>query len=516
MAEVPVTFDPSGRTAWVETGVTVLDAAKAAGVAIEATCAGRGTCGACGVRILSGEVASADELERRSLGPDSGNLRLACRARVCGPVTVRPLIRSRVTGGASGEVPPGSRLAVGVDLGTTSVVAAVVDARTGRELGRAVTANEQRSFGADVMSRISAAYAGQGPVLEQLARDSIEAAIVAALGDTTASVELVMIAANTAMGALVQGIPVDTLSTAPFTAPEPWPQALREGFRDARLQSAQSTVLPPLGAFVGGDALAGALATELLSGPGPAMLIDVGTNAEVVLASGKELIATSGPAGPAFEGAGIGCGGPATAGGIVAVRLADDGSLEIRTIEGAPARWFTGAGLVSATALLRRTGHLDATGLMSAEGPLQSRFSRDEAGVARFDFDAGVSLTQLDIRAIQLAVAAIRVAVGSVLEDAGLRGGDLRSVSVAGAFGAALDLSDLVDLGLIPSGAAGAARLAGNTALAGAIELAREAPARREESISRIVGSVRVLDLATRPGFNERLMAAMTLDATLG
>ena len=158
-SRVPVTFEPAGVTTWVVAGTTLTDAARQAGIMVPAPCGGRGVCGSCGVSVLAGALASADEAERAMLVRARPGIRLACRATVVGPVTVRPLALDATSVQAPalvGSMAAGP-LVAGVDLGTTSVAVALVDPRTGRELARASVANRQQRFGADVLARLSAA-----------------------------------------------------------------------------------------------------------------------------------------------------------------------------------------------------------------------------------------------------------------------------------------------------------------------------------------------------------------------
>ena len=153
---VAVTFAPSGAVARVPAGSTVLEAARTGGVAIPSTCGGRATCGSCGVRVLEGELPAPDELETAALRRAPQGVRLACRALVDGPVTVRPLMapategRPAVAGAPDARVRPTDSLRVvaAVDLGTTTVAAVLAEADGGRRLGEAVVANAQQSWGA--------------------------------------------------------------------------------------------------------------------------------------------------------------------------------------------------------------------------------------------------------------------------------------------------------------------------------------------------------------------------------
>ena len=517
---VAVTFSPAGLTVLVPVGTLVVEAARRAGVLVPAPCGGRGVCGSCGVRVLDGELAPPDEDEASGLARAPHGVRLACRARIAGPVELRPLAVHAGTGAIASEarvVPTAvsaSRLVAGVDLGTTTVAAVVVDAATGRELSRAAVPNRQQSYGADILSRLAAAL-GEGEIaLSQLAWSSIRDALSAALGlvaEPLPSLASVVVAGNTAMSALVAGADVARLAVYPFEIPE-LPTTLDAselGFTAA--QDAIVTLLPPIAGFVGGDALAGVIAGGLCDADAPTLLVDVGTNAEVLLAGVGPIRAASAAAGPAFEGAGISCGGPAAPGAVESVRLGEDGSVDLTVIGGGAPAWVSGSGLVSAVAELVRRGHVTEDGLLVAEGPLASRVGRDEGGVLGVVLDeaSGLRLTQLDIRALQLAKAAVRVAVERVLNSAGVAAVDVDEVRVAGAFGGAMEPADLADLGVVPAGLARCMTAVGNTALEGAamialdeglLSCAREAAA----------GAVQV-DLASDPGFSAALMAATRL-----
>ncbi|HEY5540207.1 MAG TPA: ASKHA domain-containing protein, partial [Coriobacteriia bacterium] len=449
-ARVPVTFSPAGVTVWVRPGTTVDAAAKAAHVLVPTPCAGRGVCAGCGVRVIAGELEVPDEVERRSLRRAPEGVRLACRARVAGPVEVRPLFSAPVSGvaavaeGASERASTVS-LVAGVDLGTTSVAVLIAEAASGREIGRASVANQQASFGADVLSRVSAALSGQAAELRALAEDSVCDALQAAAaagGVDLSRVARVQVAANSAMAALLVGADVSTLAAHPFASPvggDPLPRDSR--VRVALAPDAEVALIPPIAAFVGGDALAATVAAGLVDVAAPTLLVDLGTNAELVLAQPDGLWVASTAAGPAFEGAGVSCGGPAIIGAVDRVDISA-GAVLLHAIGDAEPRWFSGAGLVSAAAQLVAVGHIAPDGAMVPEGPLAARFARDEAGVlcVRLSQEGAPSvvLTQLDVRALQLAKAAVRMGIETLLRHAGLSADSLAEVLVAGAFGAAL------------------------------------------------------------------------------
>jgi uncharacterized 2Fe-2S/4Fe-4S cluster protein (DUF4445 family) len=518
--QATVTFVPSGVAVEVPLGTSLADAALLAGILLATPCGGRGLCAGCAVRVVSGALDPPDESEELALKRAAEGIRLACRARVAGPVEVQPLWTSRQPSvstsaprveGANANV---GNLVAGVDLGTTTVAALLVDAESGRELARAATANLQSSFGADVLSRVSAALAGSQEELQNRAEESVAAALSAAAsagGASLSAISRLVIAGNSAMAALAVGADVSSLASHPFSAPQGIGRfAPRSSLRDVVPTSAEVIVVPPVAAFVGGDALAATVAAGLVDAEGPTLLVDVGTNAEIVLAlPGGLLLVASTAAGPAFEGVGISSGGPAADGAVERVELTADGPV-LHCIGEAEPAWFSGAGLISALAVLLGSGHLATDGRLTSEGPLHDRFAVDEDGVVGVrlssEGDTRLVVTQLDVRAVQLAKAAVRTGVQSVLRHAGVSAGDLRELLVAGAFGAALDPEDLVALGVLPSNSAGRIRRVGNAALEGAAVFALD-PTTYDlaaEVANKAVG----VDLASDEGFNTSFVAA--------
>jgi uncharacterized 2Fe-2S/4Fe-4S cluster protein (DUF4445 family) len=471
------------------------------------------------VRVISGALEAPDEVEAHALQRAPEGVRLACRARVEGPVEVRPLFSadSRTPPQESVGAPPawvaGSRVVAGVDLGTTTVAALLVDADSGREIARAVVPNRQASFGADVLSRISAALSGENEALQRAAEDSVVAALEAAA--SVAGVELgktqrVVIAGNSAMIALLSGADVSGLAAHPFAAPEvPDRLAATSAVRGLLPTSAEVWLVPPMASFVGGDALAASLSAGLIDVRVPTLLVDIGTNAELVLALPGRTLVASAAAGPAFEGAGLASGGPATLGAVERVEIEGE-SPALHVIGGVEASWLSGAGFVSAVAALVAVGHILANGAMSSRGPLGARFTTDDAGVVAVVLSEKgsptVRLTQLDVRALQLAKAAVRVGIETILRHAGISAADLGGVLVAGAFGAALDPADLIALGVLPVNAEHGARRLGNASLDGAAAMALDSALLGVGREFRAV--VEHIDLASDAGFNAAFISA--------
>ncbi len=542
MAEcVPVRFEPGGLTIWVERGTPLVEAARKAGSSVDTPCAGRGVCGGCGVRVLEGALAPPDEMELVGLRRAPAGVRLACRAIVVDPVCVRPVVAYPTRSVRDSGARPSPRgvpkaLVAAVDLGTSSVAAVILERESRIEVGRGSAPNHQSAWGADVVSRIAAAVAGEADALREAAERSVLDALVAACADEglcVASIERLVVAGNSAMSGLLLGADVSGLAAHPFTEPYAGSAALREHSSIvAELpKDAETVVLPPLAGFVGGDVLAGLVAEDLLEAEG--MLIDLGTNAEVVLAVEEGLVVTSAAAGPAFEAVGLSSGGPAVPGAIERVELGSDGRLEFSVIGETEPRWMCGSGLVSAVALLRRLGHIDADGLLWNDGPLLEHFferdgvrtvrlpgivrrgtgatSSESSGaeVANDSSRDSIVITQLDVRAFQLAKAAVHSAIDAVARAVSGSDGE-KDVIIAGAFGSALEVGDLVDLGVLPQEFAARARVGGNTSLLGAAMIAVDATLERQ--LGGVGARLRHVQLALEEDFSGRYLAALRLE----
>lgn len=518
-ARVPVTFSPAGVTVWVASGSTVLAAARAAGVLISAPCGGRGVCGSCAVRVLEGVLEPPDDLERAGLSSAPQGVRLACRARVASHVVLSPVVNQSTQSSVRHSASQVSDLVAGVDLGTTTVGAVIIARATGMELGRATVPNAQQSYGSDVLSRISASMDGAGAELATAAERSILQALESACGHAGAclkEVRRLVIAANSAMMTLVLQADPASLATAPFELPD-LPSPMTVGLLAAALPNSTIEFAPPIAAFVGGDASAGLLAAGMLrtdagTDSGPEILVDMGTNAEIVAVSRLGITAASAPAGPAFEGFGISSGG-AWARGAVEYVSADGSDLLISVAGGGPGEFVSGSGLIGAIATLLRAGHLAPDGRMLAEGPWSDRFSH-VGEVLAFSLSAegtgGPFIMQTDVRAFQMAQAAVATALTAVLSAARIKIASVERVVVGGGFGSAVRPDDLIELGILPQELAGRIELAGNTALLGAAMLAFDeslAPALRAE-----IANVTHLDLAADPGFSAAFLEHLSLE----
>jgi len=385
-----------------------------------------------------------------------------------------------------------------VDLGTTTLALELVDLRTGQVADRVSAVNAQASYGADVVSRITFAFENPDNLRRlrtaavQLINDLV-GAMCRRAGVPRHRIYDAVVAGNTAMNHIFCGVAVDSLALAPFHAVfSILPPLAAAEIGLALHPQARVYVSPNIKSFVGGDITAGLAASGLAAMPGHALFIDLGTNGEIVLKKGTEFAATSTAAGPAFEGMNISCGMLAVPGAIH--RAEWDNGFKLRTIDDLPPQGVCGTGLIDILA-----GAL-ARGLIGRDG-------RILGPEKRLRLTDRLSLTQQDIRDVQLAVGAVRSGVRLMLREFRLKTDDLSRILVAGAFGSSLDVANAVALGLLPDVPLEKIAFIGNSSLAGARLFLVSRPARTAaEALSAGIGHV---SLASRPDFQDEFVRAL-------
>lgn len=414
-----------------------------------------------------------------------------------------------------------------VDIGTTTVVAYLVDLADGKPVGTGSAPNPQGAHGADVVSRVEYAdteVAGLQTLREE-AVDVVNRVIAEACDEAGGvrrdDVYEVTVVGNTCMTHLFLGLTPHYVARAPYipVVDEPLCLSPQETGLDISPRAEVHT-LPNIAGWVGADTVGGLLATRLAESPGPTVAIDIGTNGEVMLWSGKETLVCSTAAGPAFEGAQILHGMRAAAGAVERVRVTEEG-LAVDTIRSAPAVGICGSGLLDALAVLLDLGVVDSSGKMvdppaaaTLPGHAQSRLA-GEGNDRHFVLvpaegtgtGAPIVLTQRDVRQLQLAKGAVRAGLQVLLEEAALQPADLERILLAGAFGSYIDRRSAVRVGLVPPLPLAQIMPVGNAAGAGAV---LALVSRRErDAASRIAREARHVELSSRPDFQMQFMETM-------
>ncbi len=524
-----IVFEPLGRRAIARPGESLIEVARRHGVRIVSACGAQGLCRSCAVRI-EGAVPPPDDGDADAFDTQEldGGWRLACRSIPRGACTVhvpaRTLAAAVVRGqeGGSGAVPivePVSRpgdvpLGLAVDLGTTNLAAALVHMPSGAVLATAAKENPQGIYGADIVSRMAQVLADGGRALEmqRVVVDAINEIAREATDGAPERIGHVAVVGNTVMQHLLLGYPVEPLAHAPYTPFASAPvdlEAAGIGLRAAR--GARLYVGPGIAGFIGGDHVAALLEVLAAPPPGCFLLLDIGTNTEISLVDGDRVTAVSCASGPAFEGWTLTCGMRAARGAVERVRV-HDARVALQTIDGADPVGICGSGVVSLLAELRRSGAANARGALQRAHPrVRERAGEREFLLADPATGSGLPLvfTQDDVRAVQLAKAAIRAGVDLLLADHGITERDLHAVVVAGAFGRFVAIEDLVTIGMLPPVDLSRVLQVGNSAAAGVCRMLACRAARARAA--RLAAEVRYLELASRPDFQKTFLARTAL-----
>jgi len=418
-----------------------------------------------------------------------------------------------------------------VDVGTSTVVAHLVDLRSGQTLAAEACYNSQMPYGAEVTRRIIHAERHGAEALREAIVGNINDLIgllVSGSGVELHDVVAVFAAGNTAMLHFLLGLDPSHIRKSPYvpaaTAPPPV-RAAEIGIRVNPRGILHS--MPSIGSWVGGDVTAGVLATSLAEGDALTMLIDIGTNGEIVLGNADWMLACATSAGPAFEGSGVKCGMRASRGAIERIRFlgspptantsTDALPVEIQTIGQTKPRGICGSGLIDAIAGLFEVGLIDRSGHLLAD---RSSLIRQRDGILEVVFVPGsesatgsdIVITQADIENVLRAKAAIYAGARILLESTQHAFDDIERLLIAGGFGSYLDIEKAVLLGMIPDLPVDRIHYVGNTSLLGAkMALLSEEALRRSHEIAR---SATYFDLITVPHYYEEFMSAKFLPHT--
>lgn len=470
MVQHKVTFEPNGIAVTVEPGTTILQAQIAAQLRPDAPCGGKGTCGKCRVWLQGQEV-------------------LACQTQVDRDMTVS-LTPERtaaiLTEGKSAQVVPDGTddYVLAFDIGTTTVVAYLLDGKRGDLLAQSSAMNPQRQFGADVISRIQHALKEGNASLSSCIREEmarLAEAVCKKAGISPKAVTAAAIAGNTAMHHLLLGIDPKPLVTPPYMPAITQALEFPGGVR----------VLPNIAGFVGGDTVGCMVSAGFDKLESLTLLIDIGTNGEMVLGNKNRRIACSAAAGPAFEGAKISCGMRGAEGAVDHVWL-ENGEVRFHVIgEGTPLG-LCGSGLMDLVAVL-----LDL-GIISESGRMKNK---------TYALHENVVLTQKDVREVQLAKAAIRAGIDLLAEQMGILPEEIRQVYLAGAFGTYMDPRSACRIGMIPPVLEKRINAIGNAAGEGAklCALRRDLFARSQ----KLAETTEFLELASLPQFQDCFVDAL-------
>ena len=539
---IRILFEPMGKMVDVAPGETILDAANRSSVVIRSDCSGARTCGKCRV-VLKGArgitEASRGELKLLTATELALGYRLACATEllpVTGIVTVmvpdRGVRRARKFSEAGVErrvrLDPliqaqnsaSPLLGLAVDVGTSRVTARLVDLRSGLTLGTGSVENPQMMYGENLMTR--AAYAQRSDenrlrlrvmILDEVNRllDKLTSQLGFASGDVSQAV----VVGNTVMHHLFLGLDTKPLTRAPFTP------TVKDMIQMSGAESELNlsplgvvTLLPNIDAFVGADAISDIMSSNILHRAEPVLLLDIGTNTELVLRTSGETLSCSCASGPAFEGEHIENGMKAVDGAIEAVKIREKGQVvEFKTLGLGKPVGICGSGIVDALAEMLREGLINHVGRFNADTPLLINASGAKKFVLARGEETGsggpITVSERDINEVILAKAAIHAAAQVLMGIMGIRVDDLRSVLVAGAFGNHLNKTNAKRIELLPTVENRRIIFIGNAALSGATMALKSK--RILESSTRIARETRYVELAGRADFESEFKKSLLL-----
>jgi uncharacterized 2Fe-2S/4Fe-4S cluster protein (DUF4445 family) len=415
-------------------------------------------------------------------------------------------------------LPPKSRqLGLAIDLGTTKIAGYLADLASGQTLAAKGVMNPQISYGEDIISRMTAVvHSPDNAAVQKLAVDAINKLAIELCAEADAKTEEIVeavVVGNTAMHHLFLRLPVKQLALSPFVPTVSGAVEVKASELGLNIApGAYVHLLPNIAGFVGADHVAVLLATEAWRAKGPILTLDIGTNTEVSLVYNKKVTATSCASGPAFEGGHIKYGMRATAGAIERVRITGN-KIQYQTINGAPPVGICGSGILDALSQLYLAGAIDQGGRIVKSHPrVRSYQGQQEFILVSAKERKGkpaITITQHDVRELQLAKAAIRTGIQVLLEANDCPEDKIKQVIIAGAFGTYIDVASAVATGMLPSLPLNRFRQAGNAAGAGA-RLALISLKSRGEA-QAVASRVNYIELASAPNFEPIFMQASYL-----
>jgi uncharacterized 2Fe-2S/4Fe-4S cluster protein (DUF4445 family) len=489
------------RRARVAETVTLFECAESVGVRVPTSCIKQGKCRECMLEIEEGaELLSPRTPEEEHLGE---GFRLACRTRVVGDGVVRchtlrrgaMRIVEESTGLAPRAFEPAEGLGIALDAGTTTVSMRLYDLETGRLVATQSFENPQRFGGSDVMARIHYDGHHKGRLLQRTLLGYLRQAMER-FPCRLEEVREIVVAANSTMRDLFFGLDVQSIGQKPYRSLTE--HEMRAGKRattalatEARrlrlpLPGARVVGLPLVGSHVGADAAAALLATGIAERSELSVLMDIGTNTEIVMGNRDRLVAASCPAGPAFEGGGVLCGMPALEGAIERVSIDRDGAVTIRVIGDQEPEGICGSGLVDLLSELLRTGRMNP----------QGRFAD---GLEPFVVHEEIVFTEKDVNELAQAKGANVAGLRVVCDVLGVETSDVDRFYLAGGFARHVDLDAARRVGLLPPLADGKIAAVGNASLEGA-SMALLSPSLRRD-LEELVLRVEHVELETHESF---------------
>ena len=491
-----------------EEGNSILAALQIAGIqSITAPCGGNGTCKKCVVNVQSDDFT----------GPC-----LACITKAKDGMIVEITPEERMSfadsfGGKTYEPDPGrSGYAIACDIGTTTVICQLLDLATGNTVTKFRGSNNQRIFGADVLSRLKAAEEGHAAEMHSQIAQQISVYIdrLCQMAEVDKKeVRSMAVTGNTIMMHFFAGLDPAQICTAPFTPVSLFGECVNGKDIDLDFDG-EVYICPAVSGFIGSDTVCGIMSSGVSSLEGQNMLLDLGANTEMVIGSKDSMLACAVDGGAAFKASLLEHGMTASAGAISGVKK-DGGKLALEVLGGGKPKGICGSGFIDVLGIMLEEEILDEMGHISEPDEVDSELAgyigeEDDRTVFYLTEDKTLFISQVDISKFQMAKAAIWSGIRILAEEAGVQLSGLNKLLLGGGFGAFAHRRSSSILGIIPGECKGKTVKMGNTALAGAVSAALSEKARDE--LSRIQKNVKVIDLPTHKSFNDAFVDGMIFE----
>ncbi|MEG2146381.1 MAG: ASKHA domain-containing protein [Lachnospiraceae bacterium] len=510
-------------------GANLLQTLLEFGIFVDNPCSGKGICGKCKVKVLSNNRAPMSETEKNSLKLEEieQGVRLSCMTEVYGNIEIELLTKERkhkvLTEGYIPEFKKDefdNGYGIAIDIGTTTVVTALIDLKTGEELAHASMINAQKHFGLDVLTRITYEYENPENGIQEL-KHAIVHSINMMIHEVCLKSKVdkkdiceIDVAANCTMTHMLLGVDARSIGKSPYK-PE-FTDAKEIFAREIGIEVGEETrlyCLPQVSAYIGADIVAGTYVCELHEETGNVLFIDIGTNGEIVLASQGKLLCCSCAAGPALEGMNISSGMRAAEGAVEDVKITEE-EIKLTTIGEQEPAGICGSGILAVVKELLRTGIVKKTGVFVKKDKLDEadyRYPMIRMNGTKREFilhqEPELLVTQGDVRQVQLAKGAILSGFVALLNKAEIAMEELDKVMIAGQFGAHLPVESLVGTGILPEAVKDKLVYVGNSSKTGAYMSLMSKKVKRE--IEKLAEKMEYMELAETENYEKIFTESM-------
>ncbi len=506
-----------GRKIQGKSGRSLMEALAGSSIFLRSDCGGRGTCGKCRVNRIkaAGEkisIASCKhELKEDIRIEIPKSSRLSSHIINKPPVSFPPSFIKRLKANASSE----KRYGVAVDLGTTTIAIYLCNTLSGEVISSLALKNPQSLYGDDVMSRIGVIGAEKSNLghMQKLVVNGLEWGVLELVESHALKIDeisQIVAVGNPTMIHILSGVDPEPIGHSPYQPAFHEGRTIDANSIGLDLRNTPLRTLPQVSGFIGGDILAAALATDFKNQPDGTLLIDLGTNGELLLKAGEKLFATSCATGPAFEGASLTCGMQAIPGAINRIEIKNTRKFPsytmIKSKKEIRPMGICGTGVISTVAELRRKRIIDESGAFIEDATIKP-LQKDQRGKTRYIIvaenmdtkSASIFINQKDIRSVQLGKAALISGIDFITKAAGYH--TPGKIIIAGAFGSHSDIKDMITIGMIPEMKAEKIVIAGNSAGAGAVMVLSDDHYFRKSV--ELAENITTIDLATNISFQK-------------